>query len=61
MNIINTNSIDAVVIGASAGGLAILERLLSFFQADLAVPVFIVQHMAADMDESFVSRLDENS
>ena len=37
-----------VVIGASAGGLDALTRLVAQLPADLPAAVFVVQHMAAD-------------
>ncbi|MEX1198548.1 MAG: chemotaxis protein CheB [Pseudohongiellaceae bacterium] len=37
-----------VVIGASAGGMAALKKLVAQFQQDFPAPVFVVNHMGAD-------------
>jgi len=42
------NNMKLVVIGASAGGMAALEKLVAQFQKDFPAPVFIVNHMSAD-------------
>ena len=42
--------VDLVVIGASAGGLDALRRLLSALPADLAATVLIAQHRPAEDD-----------
>ncbi|MCX7514375.1 chemotaxis protein CheB [Frateuria sp. STR12] len=39
---------DAIVIGASAGGLRALQELLSVLPADFAVPVLVVLHLPRD-------------
>jgi two-component system chemotaxis response regulator CheB len=39
---------DLIVIGASWGGLAALEHVLSALPADFGVPIVIAQHRAAD-------------
>ncbi|HBK46878.1 MAG TPA: chemotaxis protein CheB [Xanthomonadaceae bacterium] len=39
---------DAIVIGASAGGVAALQQILSHLPADLPVPVLIVLHLPRD-------------
>jgi two-component system chemotaxis response regulator CheB len=39
-----------IVIGASAGGLDALSRLIAQLPKDLAAAVFVVQHMSADSD-----------
>ncbi len=40
--------IDAIVMGASAGGVEALLRLLPALSATLSVPVFIVLHLPRD-------------
>lgn len=44
----NTSPFDAVVIGASVGGIEALGRLLPALPAGLRVPVFVVQHLPRD-------------
>lgn len=41
-------TVDLVVMGASLGGLAALERVLSRLPADIGVPIAIAQHRRAD-------------
>lgn len=40
--------VEVVAIGASAGGVAALQRLLAALPADFAAPVLVVQHLPAD-------------
>jgi two-component system chemotaxis response regulator CheB len=40
--------IDAIVVGASAGGLSALTAFLPVFPADFAIPIFIVLHVPQD-------------
>jgi two-component system chemotaxis response regulator CheB len=47
-----------VVIGASTGGPAALAAVLTSLPADLAVPVLVVQHIAAGFLGGFASWLD---
>jgi len=47
-----------VVIGASSGGVAALESLLSKFPRDFPAAVLVVQHMPAGFTEAFAERLD---
>src|SRR5688572_29208753 len=46
-----------VVIGASAGGMAVLKELVAQLPASFSAPVFIVQHMAADADANVLATL----
>lgn len=46
-----------IVLGASTGGVEALHTLLSAFPRDCP-PTFVVQHMRAGFDESFVSGLN---
>ena len=51
-----------VVIGASAGGLSALTRLIASLPADFSAAVFVVQHMAADVTgDVLVQSLAKNS
>ncbi|MET0288304.1 MAG: chemotaxis protein CheB [Pseudoxanthomonas sp.] len=49
---------DAVVIGASAGGVHALQVLLSSLDASLPVPVLIVLHVPRDRPSRLASLLD---
>lgn len=51
----------AVVMGASTGGPGVLMQLIQSLPADLAIPVFIVQHMPEGFTASFAARLDANA
>ena len=53
--------IDAIVIGASTGGPQMLTELVKTLPEDLAIPIFIVQHMPAGFTASFARRLDAHS
>jgi len=50
---------DCVAIGASTGGPEALRKVLSVMPAEMAAPLFIVQHMPAKFTESLANRLDE--
>jgi len=49
---------DAIVIGTSTGGPQALRAVVPLLPADLAVPVFIVQHIPAQFTGSLAERLD---
>jgi len=49
---------DAIVIGASAGGVAALGAILGSLPADLPVPVVIVLHLPRDRPSSISEVLD---
>lgn len=49
---------EAIAIGSSTGGPTAVEKILTKLPANLAVPVFIVQHMPENFIPSFVKRLD---
>jgi two-component system chemotaxis response regulator CheB len=49
---------DLIVIGTSSGGLQALNTLLPLLPADFALPVAIVQHVAANSGNSWVDMLD---
>lgn len=51
-----------IVIGASAGGMAALKKLVAQFPKDFPAPIFIVSHMSADTTgEALVQVLNESS
>lgn len=51
-----------IVIGASAGGMEALKRLLAQFPEKFPAPIFIVNHMSADTTgEALVKVLNESS
>jgi two-component system chemotaxis response regulator CheB len=50
-----------IVIGASAGGMAALKKLVAQFPKDFPAPIFIVNHMSADTTgEALVKVLNES-
>ena len=53
----NERSYRVIVIGASAGGGEVLEKILSGLPADYAVPILIVQHLHPDVGEEFARSL----
>lgn len=50
-----------IVVGASAGGLDALSRLLVQFRADLPAPVFVVLHVAPQSGGTFAHILNRSS
>lgn len=52
---------DAIAIGVSTGGPNALAELLPRLPADLAVPIFIVQHMPPIFTKLLAERLDSQS
>jgi len=48
-----------VVIGASAGGLTAIEKLLTPLPAGFAIPIVIVQHISPDSENYMVTFLNE--
>jgi two-component system chemotaxis response regulator CheB len=51
--------IEAVVIGASAGGVEALGALLPSLPADYGVPVFCILHLPGDRDSRLAELFDE--
>lgn len=49
---------DIVVIGASTGGPAAIQMIISSLPSGLQVPIVIVQHMPPNFTHSFAQRLD---
>ncbi len=55
----NPHSTEMIVIGASAGGITILRRLLEKLPADFSVPIVVVQHFGAEHGESLANFFNE--
>ena len=53
--------LKSIVIGASTGGPRALMSLIKEIPANLAIPIFIVQHMPAGFTKSFARRLDQEA
>jgi two-component system chemotaxis response regulator CheB len=58
---VHTGRIDAIAIGCSTGGPDALARVVKAFPANLAVPVFVVQHMPPVFTKMFADRLDRTA
>lgn len=58
-DILSGRRISALVMGASAGGLAALNAILPMLSDRLALSVIIVQHMAPDSDDFLVQHFDK--
>ncbi|QEN04929.1 chemotaxis protein CheB [Thiospirochaeta perfilievii] len=52
---------DVIVVGASAGGLSALEKILSGLEKDFSIPIIIVQHLSPDSGDSILSLLKKYS
>jgi two-component system chemotaxis response regulator CheB len=53
--------VSIIVIGASTGGPAALQLIISSLPKDLKIPIVIVQHMPPNFTRSFAQRLDSLS
>ncbi len=51
-------SFNAIVIGASAGGIDALTKLLTALKSDLKLPIIIAQHISPNSDNFIVSHLN---
>ena len=51
---------EAIVIGASAGGLNALQEVLALLPVDFALPILIVQHRLPTPDDFLVFSLNES-
>ncbi len=51
---------QAIVIGASVGGLSALQKILASVPADFALPILVVQHRLPVADDFFTFSLDES-
>ncbi|MBI1822719.1 MAG: chemotaxis protein CheB [Nitrospirae bacterium] len=58
---IQARGVSIIVIGASTGGPAALQLIVSSLPKDLKVPIVIVQHMPPNFTRSFAQRLDSLS
>jgi len=56
----NHNGYEAIVIGASAGGLQALSVLLSVIPGDYSLPVIIVQHRTKEINDLLETLLQRN-
>ncbi|MCK5893219.1 MAG: chemotaxis protein CheB [Endozoicomonadaceae bacterium] len=52
---------SAVVIGASAGGIEALDILFSALNKDFSVPVFVVKHIDAGVNNGIIDYLSKSS
>lgn len=52
---------EAIVIGASAGGLYVLSNILEKLPADYAIPIIVVQHRARDKKDLLEEVLQHKS
>jgi two-component system, chemotaxis family, protein-glutamate methylesterase/glutaminase len=52
---------EVVVIGASAGGLSALERILEKLNPGLKAGIVICQHMASDTGDAMLQLLKKHS
>ncbi len=59
--VVDWNQFDICVIGASTGGPAAIERLLTSARPDFPTPVVVVQHMPDGFTRPFANRLNSMS
>ncbi len=57
----DTLNYDAIVIGASTGGPGAVDQVVTKLPSNLAVPVFLAQHMPDNFIKPFVDRLNDIS
>lgn len=55
------NKYQAIVIGASAGGLAAFKQIIPALPAGFSIPIIAVQHISADSDNYVVTFLNNLS
>lgn len=55
------NKYQAIVIGASAGGLAAFKQIIPALPASFSIPIIVVQHISADSDNYVVTFLNDLS
>ena len=53
--------IDAIVIGVSAGGFKVLEKLITGLKGELKTPIIIVQHISSLAENYIVTYLNERT
>jgi two-component system chemotaxis response regulator CheB len=51
---------EAIVIGASAGGLRALQEILAPLPADFSLPIIVVQHRLPTADDFWISSLNDS-
>lgn len=56
-----SNTVQAVVLGASTGGPRVLYDVITKLPGDINIPVFVVQHMPAGFTKAFSERIDKGS
>jgi two-component system chemotaxis response regulator CheB len=54
---VGPSGVGAIVVGASTGGPAAIQRLLGRLPGDFPLPVLVVQHMPAPFTRAFAERL----
>lgn len=57
----HTNNYDILIIGASTGGPAAIQTVLSHLNKNLPVPILITQHIDSFFDEQFAKWLNETT
>lgn len=60
-NLLSSNMIKAVAIGASLGGPTALKTLFSQLSADFPIPILVVQHIAAGFNQGLVDWIQSDS
>jgi two-component system chemotaxis response regulator CheB len=60
-NKVDQDNSRIVVVGASAGGMEALKKLVAQFPQDFPAPIFIVRHMSADTNGEALLRTLNNS
>lgn len=57
---IDTERVEAIVIGSSTGGPPVLEEIFSRLPKELRVPIIVAQHMPALFTRSLTTRLNQH-
>ena len=58
---IGRSDVSAVVLGASTGGPAAIQRLIGRLPGDFPLPLLVVQHMPVGFTRAFAERLDASA
>ncbi len=56
-----SNCFEAIVIGASSGGLEAFYKIFSKFHEDFSIPIFLVQHIKEGSDNYYVQHINRAS
>lgn len=56
---LRASDLDLVVIGASTGGPAALQKILTKLPGSFPVPILLIQHMPANFTAAFAERVNE--